>query len=457
MTAQGYRLTTLSGHDAGGVDRYAGIFEQGSAYPWVARHGLTAERYQQEVTDLRLQGYSPVQVSVHAGAAGPRFSLLWENRAYSGDDLKTIDAAVNGAMSSSNTAGLSLAIAHQGRLVFAKSYGSADKAAGTPLRTSHRLRMASVSKPITSIEIMHLVEAGQLRLSDRVFGRGALLGERYGTESTYADPRVLNITVQNLLEHTGGGWDNDGGDGTDDPMFTHTDLGTEALITEILKTVPLEYAPGTKFQYSNFGYAVLGRIIEQLTGKRYEDAVRDDVLTPSGARSFAIAGDTKSDRLTDEVVYHKLDTAGIDPYGMKVRRMDAHGGWVATPVDVLRVAVRADGFATVPDLLNAGSLATMTTATTAPMTDGNPANYAKGWAVNSIPNWWHTGYLPGTKSELLRTAKQYGPSKSEEFVVYVATNSTNSDRSNDSRDPDLDAMLWKVLNNVRAWPADNLF
>ena len=387
------------------------------------------------------------------GAGGPRFTALWENRAFSAADLQTIDAAVQRQMSAGRSVGLSLAIAHRGRLVFAKGYGDADKGSGTPMRPNHRLRMASVSKPITAIEIMRLVERGRLRLDDRVFGATGILGERYGVESSYRDRRVLDITVRHLLEHTAGGWDNTGADGSPDPMLGSPTLGQDALIASVLKTTPLEFAPGSRHQYSNFGYCVLGRIIEQITGKPYEAAMRDDILAPSGATGFAVGGDRLSDKLPDEVTYHQAG-GYLTPYGLPVRRMDAHGGWIASPIDVLRVAVRADGFNTVPDLLNASSMATMTTRTTAPTPAGQPANYAKGWGVNDASNWWHDGYLPGTKSLLIRTPNRYGPTGSEEFVVYAATNSTNADGTPDAN---LDTLLWDIMGGVRSWPAHNLF
>jgi CubicO group peptidase (beta-lactamase class C family) len=314
--------------------------------------------------------------------------------------------------------------------------------------------MASVSKPITAIEVMRLVDRGQLRLDDRVFGRAGILGETYGPEQGYADPRVLNITVKQLLEHTAGGWDNNGGDGSPDPMLIHSTLGQAALIETILRTTPLEFAPGTRHQYSNFGYAVLGRVIERVTGKPYETALRDDIFAKSGADSFAVGGDTLAEKLPDEVTYHQAGNGWLQPYGMRVRRMDAHGGLIATPIDLLRVAVRADGFPTVPDLLSPSSIATMTTPTTAPDTAGNRVGYAKGWGVDSWPNWGHNGYLPGTKAELIRTTNRFGPSGSEEFVVYAATNSTNADGTPDAN---LAGMLWDIMSGVRAWPTQDLF
>jgi CubicO group peptidase (beta-lactamase class C family) len=454
MTDQGYRLRTVSGFSVGGTDKYAGLFEAGAPHPWAARHDVTPEQYQQEVTDLRLQGYSPVQVGAHAGAAGTRFTMLWEHLEFSAADLQHVDSTVTTAMKASNTVGLSLAISRQGKLVFAKSYGLADREAGTALHPTDRMRVASISKPLTAMEIMRLVELGRLSLGDRVFGKGALLGETYGLESEYKDPRVLVITVQHLLEHTAGGWDNDPKDGTPDPMFTRPELDKDGLIKAVLASTPLERAPGANHEYSNFGYSVLGRIVERLTGKHYEDAVRDDVLAPSGATSLAIGGDTRAERLPGEVAYHEDGTGAEDPYGMRVRRMDAHGGWIASPIDLLRVGVRADGFATVPDLLGAGTMATMLTPTTAPRPNGDPANYGKGWGVNSLPNWWHDGYLPGTQSILVRTAQRYGPSANEEFVWSAATNSTNVDRS---RNINLDQLMYDVVGGVKSWPSHDLF
>jgi CubicO group peptidase (beta-lactamase class C family) len=374
--------------------------------------------------------------------------------AFRADDLRRVDAIVEQAMSSSNTVGLSLAITHRGRLVFAKAYGRITSGSGEPLHTANRFRIASVSKPLTAIEVMRLAEHGRLQLHQRVFGEGALLGERYGPASQYADPRIKDITVQQLLEHTEGGWDNDAQDGTTDPMFLHPHLNRDELVSWVLRNVKLEYQPGTIYQYSNFGYALLGRIIEQVTGKPYAEAMREDVFEPAGASSFALARHARAGRLPGEVAYVELGANADAPYELPIERMDAHGGWVATPVDLLRVVAQADGFPSVPDRLGATTLATMTTPTNQPTHNGEPAYYAKGWAVNSVPNWWHTGYLPGTSSLLVRTADRYGPTGREEFTWAAVTNSTNPQHA---LDLDLDALMWQVVNSVRTWPDHDLF
>ena len=93
----------------------------------------------------------------------------------------------------------------------------------------------------------------------------------------------------------------------------------------------------------------------------------------------------------------------------------------------------------------------MTTPTNRPTREGGPAYYAKGWAVNDKPNWWHTGSLPGTASLLVRTTDRYGPSGREAFTWAVMTNATNAQAL------DLDALMWQVVNAVETWPDHDLF
>jgi len=179
----------------------------------------------------------------HRRGGGTRFAAVWENRNYTGPDLEHIDSTVTSAMHVAGTVGLSLAISRHGRLVFAKDYGLADNVTEAPMHVTSRLRIASVSKPFRAMEVLRLVEAGRLKLSDKVFGPGSLLGEAYGPASGYADSRVTSITLEELLRHTAGGWDNDGNDGTPDPMFLHTERSQADLIRWVLKNVPLEFAP----------------------------------------------------------------------------------------------------------------------------------------------------------------------------------------------------------------------
>jgi len=306
--------------------------------------------------------------------------------------------------------GLSVAMARHGEMVFQQAFGWADRDARQKLTPGHRFRIASISKPITSVALFRLIEAGRLRLDDTVFGPKGVLGAMYG-KSPYG-PHIEEIRIVHLMTHTGGGWTNDG----HDPMFRHPEMDHAQLIRWTLANQPLLNPPGEKYAYSNFGYCVLGRVIEKLTGQPYARHVQDTVLAPCGIRDMQIAGNTLADRAPGEVVYYQPDE---NPYDMNVRRMDSHGGWMATAADLVNFAGRMDG------LLKPGSLREMTTGTSA-----NPG-YAKGWAVNKVPNWWHNGSLPGTATLMVRTASGF---------CWAALANTRSKDLNGA----MDRMMWQL-------------
>ncbi|HET8934834.1 MAG TPA: serine hydrolase [Polyangiales bacterium] len=432
--ASGYHLSLVSGFPTSAGMRYAGIWEQGAVLPWQARHGLSAAQYQQTFEDLRYQGYRPVVVS-----GGTQFAAIWHNDRMKGADLNKIDSYVNGVMSSTSAPAISLAITQGGRLVFAKAYGRANVAANTPATTASLFRIASVSKPFTSTAIMRLVEQGKLSLDAKVFGAGRLLGTTYGTKPYSA--RVQKITVRHLLNHTAGGW----GNSSNDPMFLDPSLTQEQVIDTTLDNLALTNEPGTKYAYSNFGYCLLGRIIEAVTGQSYASYVQQAVLTPSGISDMKIGGNTLAQRKANEVVYYG------NAYGMNVTRMDSHGGWVATPIDLVRFGVRVDGFPAPSDVLTLASETTMRTGSSA-----NP-NYGFGWVISQHNNTdapcsassvtpcrieWHNGSLPGTTSILVRTTGK--------FTWAAVTNTRDNS-------PNIDGMMWNIVNNVSSWPTYNLF
>src|SRR5688572_2767340 len=213
----------------------------------------------------------------------------------SGPEIATVDDVMTAFMERYSVPGLSLAITKDERLVYLKAYGRADDTRA--LSTKDRFRIASVSKPVTSVTIMRLVEMGRLSLDQRVFGAGAILGTTYGTQPYGAG--ITSITVDHLLHHTGGGWPNNNAD----PMFANPTMSIEQLISWTLDNRPLATTPGSAFAYSNFGYAVLGRIIERVTGTDYATTVKTLVLDAAGITDMAIGGNTLADRQPDEVMY----------------------------------------------------------------------------------------------------------------------------------------------------------
>ena len=308
------------------------------------------------------------------------------------------------------------------------------QASGGPIRTGvnrlpRAICFASPAFPNRSRRrpFSGLVESGKLRLSDRLFGSGGILGTEYGRPPYRA--HIDEITVEHLLTHTAGGWQND----EHDPMFSHPEFSHKELITWTLANQPLEFPPAVHYAYSNFGYCVLGRVVEKLAGQDYAGAVEGLILKPCGIAGMRIGGNTLNERAPNEVIYYDQD--GNSAYDMNVRRMDSHGGWLATPTDLARFLVRVDGFPGKPDLLRPDTISVMTEASKA-----NPG-YAKGWCVNEQRNWWHMGSLPGTTTIMART--------SGGFCWAALTNT----RKNDSDlGKDLDHLMWDMVSEIHSWP-----
>jgi CubicO group peptidase (beta-lactamase class C family) len=322
---------------------------------------------------------------------------------------------------------LSFAVGHAGEIIHWDAFGLADRERNEAITPMHLFRIASVSKTITSTTIFGLIEQGRLKLADKVFGPGAILGTDYG-QPPY-NSGIDQITLGQLLTHTSGGWTND----SRDPMFTHPRMNHAELISWTLSNRPLDNPPGQHYAYSNFGYCVVGRVIEKITGQPYADQARAAVLSRCGVADMTISGNTLDQRARDEVKYYGQ---GENPYTMNVTRMDSHGGWLARPTDIVKFMMHVDGFARPPNILKPETIQTMTTASSA------NSGYAKGWAVNKSGNWWHSGSLPGTTTVAVRTHSGF---------CWAAF--TNTSRANSQIDGDLDQLNWDMVGKVDAWRA----
>jgi CubicO group peptidase (beta-lactamase class C family) len=322
--------------------------------------------------------------------------------------------------------GLSVAIARGGRMVYDEAFGMAAPETSERLTPAHRFRIASVSKPITSCAIFELVETGRLALGARVFGSSGVLGNRFGRPPYRRF--VEDITVEHLLTHTCGGWSND----AQDPMFRNPGSSHAELISATLDSVELTNPPGQSYAYSNFGFCVLGRVIEAVAGRPYMEHVQQRILARCGVTGMSLAGNTLADRAPQEVRYY--GQGGENPYGMNVRRMDSHGGWLASAREAVAFATHVDGFTSVPDILRPDTLRVMAAATPA------NRNYAKGWAINRANNWWHNGSLPGTVSILVRTSRGLC------WAAFANTRRPSSDIN-----LALDNMVWDMVRQVGPW------
>jgi CubicO group peptidase (beta-lactamase class C family) len=328
---------------------------------------------------------------------------------------------------------LSVAIVREGKFVFERPFGMADKDVQLQTSETTLFRIASATKPITSVAIFTLVEQRKLNLGDKVFGPSGVLDNMYG-KPPYKQ-YVTDVTVDNLLTHTSGGWPND----NTDPMFRFDSWDHTKLITWAIANLPLTYPPGEHWAYSNFGYCVLGRVIEKVTGQAYKDYVQQAVLAPCGVTDMQIAGNTLKQRAPNEAKY--LGQFGENPYNMNVTRMDSHGGWIASPTDLARFCTHVGGAPGVPSILKPETIQTMTTPAPA-YPQGSGGRYARGWMVrdNGKGNWWHNGSLPGTTSILVRTSTG---------MCWGALTNTRTQPSG-TIDGALDEMVWNMVK-IPGW------
>lgn len=353
--------------------------------------------------------------------------------------IAQVDHAVIAYMKKHNVPGLSVAIAKDDKLIYVKGYGYADVATLEKVTAKSLFRLASVSKPVTAIAVMKLIQDGKLSLDSKVFGTGGILGNDYGAlpEGSY----INEITVDELLHHTSG-WSRSEGDPTrDDPTFNHPSLNAAQLITWTLRHQPLTTRPGTAYAYSNFNFFLLGRVIGKVTGQRYEDYVKASILRPLGITDMQIGGNTKAARKPNEVVYYE---EGDEPYRVNLARMDAGAGWIAPASDLLRLMVSADGLNLKKSILDSTTVRKMLTPSKV------YARYACGWHLTSdgkATNWYHFGELMGTATLLAHTQMGFS------WAIL-----TNTGYQNTQTHTDLDQILWKAINDpATRWPEKDLF
>jgi D-alanyl-D-alanine carboxypeptidase len=347
--------------------------------------------------------------------------------------ISAIDQGMTAFMSQYNIPGMAIAITLNDQLVYVNSYGLASTENNQPVTNQSLFRISSLSKQITSAAIMRLLDAGKLSLSQTVFGNGSILGNTYGTQPY--GPGVTNITVGELLHHTEGGWTDDGTDAFGQ-NFSYT---IPQLVSWQLNNVPLlDTIPGQSYHYSQFGYTVLGRVIEKITGLSYTQAVQQLVLQPSGISDMQIAGNTLADRLPNEVEYYGQNNE--NPYYIPLARMDAANGWIASATDLARFLVHFDGQSNLT-LISTNAFNTMVTGSYA-----NP-KYGCGWELNQY-NIFHHGNWPGTGSSQAITT-QYG---NFNYVILANTGSIDPNFSGN-----MDNIFWNAVNNIQTWPGYDLF
>ena len=382
--------------------------------------------------------------------------------------IDKLDKAVKTLLKKYDMPGATLAVMKDGKLVYAEGYGFSDKAEKEKAKPETLFRIASVSKTITAVATLMLVQEGKLGLDDKAF---EILDDFHPPAGSQPDPRLGLITVKDLLMHSGGWVSAEAGD----PQYLSLQIAeatgcpsppSPQSVIRFWMGEPLQLDPATKYVYSNFGYNVLGRIIEKKTGQSYESSVLSRVLFPAGIRRMQLGHSLKEQRASGEGAYHA--TAGAElkdsvfpslgkvpqAYsGWSHEALDSHGGWIASAVDLMRYVRALEGSGGQPKLLSDEMLATMTEYQGLPGNGQSPDHYyALGWNVDSPgtaqEEWSHSGALENCNASLL-TRRADGIS----YAVLFNTLPYNFQSFFEELAPAMRA----AVGSVSKWPDKDLF
>ncbi len=369
--------------------------------------------------------------------------------------FETAEKGVEWFMKNWSIKGASVAVAREGKLLYARGFGYSSVNDSVPVEPYHRFRVASVSKLITAVAVMKLQEEGRLSLNDKVFGPGNILDDTIFSHPK--DRRVFDITVAHLLSHEGG-WSQRYGDQMfmPDVIARSLDKKMPVDIYDIIRfalSKNLHFTPGTGQSYSNLGYSILGLVIERASGTDYESYCRREVLEPLGIYDMAIGHNLPEQALPLEVSYYEVDNAQLKPSaygtgemvpasrgGNDIETLGAAGGWVATAPDLMRLLLAIDGFEHPKDFLSQESIRFMT--------DVYNGYAPVGWRTTLTNGlWWRTGSFPGTSAMMKRMPDGTA------WVVLSNTSAWNGPELTS----DIDQMMAKFLARVREWPQEDLF
>ena len=305
-----------------------------------------------------------------------------------------VDEAVRATIATRNIPGAAVAVVLDGRVVFARGYGVADRERGTPVTADTIFQIASTTKPFTAIAVLLLVEEGKLDLDAPALRHLDWLPAKYAA-----------VTIRQLLTHTSGV--------ARDLRRENVDEFPRAEFLSRLEAAPASFAAGQRWEYSNTGYALLSFIVEEVSGEEFGAFLRRRIFLPLGMTRTAYRAAETHDR---------IHAVGYDFVDGELRAAPhVYSGWgnsgiESTANDLAKFAAAIDR----GRLLRAGSYRKMFTSATPPFEfHGAPAGYGFGWFIttaNGRPLITHGGAIAGFSSMI-----DYYPS--ERLSIVVLSNS----------------------------------
>lgn len=283
-----------------------------------------------------------------AGRAEDRFedlpTLKTEEILTSGEEKKelaAVDAVIRQFMVEKGIGAVTFALSKDGKLLHDRAFGWADADLKKPLQPGVRMRVASMTKPVVMAAIKTLITDGKLKEGDLVF---PLLELGNYKEAKGCDERWQKVTIQHLIEHKPG-WDRDvSGDFTnstqqmcDDFKVKLNELTPEHMVRFGL-TRKFDFEPGERYAYCNFGYILLVRVIEKVSGKKFMDYLHATVGKTAGVESFSLSASDARDRQAGEIwyCYHPEHPRPEVPLSFRTDARDGAGVLACTAADYCR-------------------------------------------------------------------------------------------------------------------------
>ncbi len=331
----------------------------------------------------------------------PSHGFVPQNDRYA-EEIKLIEDCVKKEIERLKIPSLSIAF-HKDDFFWKKSFGYADLENKIPANPDTRYRLASISKPITAVGILRLMQEGKLDLDDEV--------QKY---VPYFPQKRWPITIRHLLGHLSGisHYRNYNEEGHFTKHFT-----TEESIG-VFKDWELESEPGTKYNYTTYGFNLLGAVIEGASGKPYAEYMRENVWKPLGMTNTTmdIADDIIENRASG---YRRIDGEVKNCEFVDISSRFAGGGIRSTAVDLINLSKGLDEGKVLPKENQMMMYTSMVTK------KGQVTEYGMGWSIDFIQGFWnvsHGGGQQGTSTHLLRFP-------GEKFAVAVMCNEEGQNTS----------------------------
>jgi len=326
--------------------------------------------------EMTVSAAEPPKILKSTIEAIPRPSDLAVPRLKEADALAALTARAGELAKKDEFSGVVL-VARHGKVVLQKAWGFANRETRVPNTLDTKFRLGSMNKMFTAVATLQLVEAGKLKLDDPL---GKYLPD-------YPNKDVATkVTVRHLLTHTGGTGDIFGPDFEKNRLT----LREHSDYLKLYGSRGLDHEPGAEFRYSNYGFVLLGALIEKVTGMSYYDYVQRKIFQPAGMTSTASLAENESVP-NRSIGYMKDDGKWVPNTDTLPWRGTSAGGGYSTAGDLLRFAQALES----GKLISKASLAAATT----PYKDG----YGFGFGIQGegpLRGYGHGGGAPGMNGEL---------------------------------------------------------